>query len=168
MRKTLKFLMLALIAILSLVSCKNGWPYDHKDNYDTSDSAMVAEYVNSVTNPSIMDAREALSLKSRLIDQQVIDSLFIALPNSTIENVVSVLQKKTSIIHKKDIVEEYLRCKDVYNGLPVKNVPIEPVDKTGTDLGTKDSVFLTKYSFRTDTINGKIVRVKIKTEESYE
>ena len=170
MRKTLKFLMLALIATLSLMSCKNGWPYDHKDNYDTSDSAMVAEYVNSVVNPSIMDVKEALSLKSHMIDQQVIDSLFIALPNATIENVVCVLQKKTSIIHKKDIVEEYLRAKDVYTNLPIKNVPIEPVDKTGTDLGQRQDtgIISTSYNFRTDTINGKPVKIRITTTESYE
>ena len=43
----------------------------------------------------------------------------------------------------------------------------KPVDKTATDLGTRQPI-KTEISFRTDTVNGKVKKVMVKTEEYYE
>ena len=65
----------------------------------------------------------------------------------------------------------------MYDKLPVPNASNEktddssainkPVDKTATDLGTRQPV-KTEISFRTDTVNGKPKKVMVKTEEYYE
>ena len=179
MRKLLS-LMLLFATIAILVSCKQLGINSPGDNYDTSDSAQVAEYVNHAVNPSIMDIAEALSLKQQMLEKQSIDSVFVSLSDATIRNVASVLLKKNSFIHKKDIVEAYRANSNIYDNLPT-DAKANAVDKTATDLGTRQSggndsanptgssnVISNNFSFRTDTIAGKPVRVKIQTIESYE
>ena len=179
MRKLLS-LMLLFATIAILVSCKQLGINSPGDNYDTSDSAQVAEYVNHAVNPSIMDIAEALSLKQQMLEKQSIDSVFVSLSDATIRNVASVLLKKNSFIHKKDIVEAYRANSNIYDNLPT-DAKANAVDKTATDLGTRQSggndsanptgssnVISNNFSFRTDTVAGKPVRVKIQTIESYE
>ena len=151
------------------------------DNYDTSDSAQVAEFVNSITNPQLMSVEEVLSLKNNMLEKQSVDSAFLALDNGIINNVTTVLLKKNKTITKKDILDEYRRCSDVYNNLP-KSTASNSVDKTGTDLGTRqdsnisttnsnsspNNIISTSYSYRTDTINGKPIKIRIQKIESYE
>lgn len=180
MRKLLSLMLVAAMGIILLGSCERLGIKSPGDNYDTSDSVQVAEYVNHAVNPSIMDIAEALSLKQQMLEKQSIDSAFVSLSDATIRNVVSVLLKKNSFIHKKDIIDEYRRCQNVYDNLPT-DTKANAVDKTATDLGTRQSggndsanplgssnVISNNFSFRTDTIAGKPVRVKIQTIESYE
>lgn len=177
-----KFLIVAILGALTLlVSCDKFGVKSPGDNYDTSDSAQVAEFINSVVNPQLMSVEEALSLKSNMLEKQSIDSAFLALDNNLISTVTTVLLKKKQTVTKKDILEEYRRCSDVYNNLPKPNTE-NTVDKTATDLGTRrdsgiassnnnsstNNVISTSYSFRTDTVNGKPVRIRIQKIESYE
>lgn len=177
-----KFLIVAILgAIALLVSCDKFGVKSPGDNYDTSDSAQVAEFINSVTNPQLMSVEEALSLKSNMLEKQSIDSAFLALDNDLISTVTTVLLKKKTSVTKKDIVEEYRRCMDVYDNLP-KTMVQSKVDLTSTDLGArKDSathvstgdgsannIISTSYSFRTDTVNGKPVKIRTQKIESYE
>lgn len=179
MRKLLSLMLLFATTVI-LISCKQLGINSPGDNYDTSDSVQIAEYVNRAVNPSIMDVTEALSLKQQMLKKKSIDSAFVSLSDATIRNVVSVLLKKNSFIHKVDIIEEYLRCQNVYDNLPT-DPKASIVDKTATDLGTRQNnesdltnpsgasnVISNSYSFRTDTVAGKPTRVKIQTIESYE
>lgn len=181
MRKLLSLMLVTAMGIILLGSCERLGIKSPGDNYDTSDSAQVAEYVNRAVNPSIMDITEALSLKQQMLEKQSIDSAFVSLSDATIRNVASVLLKKNSFIHKVDIVEEYLRCQNVYDNLP-SDTKVSDVDKTATDLGTRQDtgstsannggntnrVLSNSYSYRTDTVNGKPVRVRIQKIETYE
>lgn len=177
-----KFLIVAILgAIALLVSCDKFGACSPGDNYDTSDSAQVAEFINSVTNPQLMSVEEALSLKSNMLEKQSIDSAFLALDNDLISTVTTVLLKKKTSVTKKDILQEYRRCSDVYNNLPKQNAQ-KGVDKTGTDLGTRQDtgstsvdnggntnrVLSNSYSYRTDTVNGQPIRVRIQKIETYE
>ena len=59
----------------------------------------------------------------------------------------------------------------VYNNLPKSTTaPVNTVDKSATDLGSRhdSNVISTSYNYRTDTINGKPVKIRITTTESYE
>ena len=181
MRKLLSLMLVAVMGIILLGSCERLGIKSPGDNYDTSDSAMVAEYVTSVVNPTMLDVTEALSLKNRMLEQQAIDSAFLSLPDNTIRNVVTVLLKKNTVIHKKDIVEAYRANKSIYDNLP-SDTKVSDVDRTATDLGTRQDtgstsvnnggntnrVLSNSYSYRTDTINGKPVRVRIQKIETYE
>ena len=181
MRKLLSLMLLvAAIGTMFLMSCNKLGVSSPGDNYDTSDSAMVAEYVSSVVNPTMLDVTEALSLKKSMLEEQSIDSAFLSLPDNTIRNVVTVLLKKNTAIHKKDIVEAYRANKSIYDNLPT-DPKVTTVDKIATDLGSRQqsktdsttpggtgNIISNSYSFRTDTVAGKPVRIKIQTIESYE
>ena len=177
-----KFLIVAILGAMTLlVSCDKFGVKSPGDNYDTSDSAQVAEFVNSIVNPQLMSVEEVLSLKNNMLEKQSIDSAFLALDNDLISTVTAVLLKKKQTVTKKDILEEYRRCSDVYNNLPKAN-STKDVDKSATDLGQRqdsgnatanntsspDRIISTSYSFRTDTIAGKPVKIRIQTIESYE
>lgn len=179
MRKLLSLMLLvATIGIMFLASCDK-FVKSPGDNYDTADSVQIAEYVTSVVNPTMLDVTEALSLKNHMLEEQAIDSAFLSLSDNTIRNVVTVLLKKNTAIHKKDIVEAYRANSNIYDNLPT-DPKAANVDKTATDLGTRQSgndlttptksggVISNSYNFRTDTIDGKPIRVKIQTIESYE
>ena len=180
MRRLLSLMLFTVMGIILLGSCERLGIKSPGDNYDTSDSVNWAEYVNSVVNPTMLDVTEALSLKNRMLEQQAIDSAFLSLPDNTIRNVVTVLLKKNTVIRKKDIVEAYRANKSIYDNLPL-DTKASDVDKTATDLGVRQNnkndssnpggtsnVISNSYSFRTDTVAGKPVRVKIQTIESYE
>ena len=181
MRKLLSLMLVTVMGIILLGSCERLGIKSPGDNYDTSDSVNWAEYVNSVVNPTMLDVTEALSLKNRMLEQQAIDSAFLSLPDNTIRNVVTVLLKKNTVIRKKDIVEAYRANKSIYDNLP-SDTKVSDIDKTATDLGVRQNnkndssnsgsgpgnVISNSYSFRTDTVAGKPVRVKIQTIESYE
>ena len=174
MRKFLMFLTL-LLSIVLCSSC-NKLGIGNSDNYDTSDSAMVAEYVGELTNPHLMDVAEVLTLKQSMLEKQSVDSQFVSIPDNVLRNIVSVLSKDPKFkdgFTKHNIIDEYGRCRRIYDNLP-KDAPTvqdtaKSVDKTGTDLGSRPTgVISNSYSFRTDTIQGKPVRIKIQTIESYE
>lgn len=165
-----KFLIAAILGTLTLfVSCDKFGANSPGDNYDTSDSAQVAEFVNSIVNPQLMSVEEVLSLKNNMLEKQSIDSAFLALDNDLISTVTAVLLKKKQAVTKKDILEEYRRCSDVYNNLPKPNTP-KAVDTSATDLGSRHDtgIISTSYNYRTDTINGKPVKIRITTTEAYE
>lgn len=165
-----KFLIVAILGALTLlVSCDKFGVKSPGDNYDTSDSAQVAEFINSVVNPQLMSVEEALSLKENMLEKQSIDSAFLALDNDLISTVTTVLLKKKHTVTKKDILEEYRRCSDVYNNLPKPN-STKTVDTSSTDLGSRHDtgIISTSYNYRTDTINGKPVKIRITTTEAYE
>ena len=148
------------------------------DNYDVAnDSIRIAQLFENLSTPQFSTVNEVIEYRNNVMLQDSIDAMFMSLPEEKLVNVVSVLIKKNfATITKKDILDEYVRCRNVYDNLPSTSDKItsasesKDVNLGSTDLGNRrsDSVVSTSYSFRTDTINGKPVRVKIKTEESYE
>jgi hypothetical protein len=136
------------------------------------DSAQVAQFIEGCQNPDLMSVPEVIELQNQMLEITKVDSAFKALSKKELTDVSSVLLKKRTYVRKKDIVEEFRLHKDIYENLPTTESTAQN-DKEqilqASDLGNRrDSVFSTSYKFRTDTINGKPVRIKIKTEESYE
>lgn len=165
------YLLTAIGALALLTSCDR---LQHRpDNYDVAnDSIKIAEAVDAVTNPQFISVMDIVEYRENHNTQLEIDSVFFSLPASTIQNVASVLFKKNKTsITKKDIVEEFKRCRSVYENLPSES-KITPkdssaVDKTATDLGTRQN----KRTIRTtkDTIvDGKPVTLVIETTETTE
>lgn len=148
------------------------------DNYDVAnDSVRIAQLFENLSTPQFSTVNEVIEYRNNVMLQDSIDAMFMSLPEEKLVNVVSVLIKKNfATITKKDILDEYVRCKNVYDNLPSTSDKVTSANESkdvnlgSTDLGNRrsDSVVSTSYSFRTDTINGKPVRIKIKTEESYE
>lgn len=160
------------VVLLSMASCKK-WPTTGPKDYSV-DSIFVAEQVEEIVNPTFLTVQEVIQYRIDMNEGLSIDSTFLAMPESVLANVAGVLLNKSVMVNKRSIVEEYRANKGVYNNLPVEtsslpdNAPLQKVDQQSTDLGTRPSgVISTSYNYRTDTVNGKPIKIQIKTEESY-
>jgi len=178
--KKLKFLFITLLGILAMtLSSCNYLKQRGPDNYDVgSDSTFLAQF-ESVQNPQFESIEDIVAFRENYSSNMEIDSVFFSLSSATVQNVASVLLKKKPLgITKRDIVEEYRANKGVYDNLPTElsaNQNAAPtqdsVDLSSTDLGSRrddSKVISTRFSKRTDTIDGKPVKIIVKTEESYE
>lgn len=175
--KKMKFLILVLMAFLLPSSC-DLVEHHSSDDYDAKTDSIFQAQLENIQNPQFMTISEIVDYRENHFSNLEIDSVFFSLSPATIQNVASVLLKKKPLgITKRDIVEEFRRCSDIYSNLPTSpksttsNGDSLPVDKTGTDLGTRPDgkrIAKTSYQTRTDTINGEPVKVTIKTEEYYE
>ena len=173
------FLQLFAAALLGAVVSVVGLQiYDHvsKQSVDGSGiemlmdsiaSAKIADYANPVFNST----DELLSFRDFYVDDKQLDDVFVQLPEQIIQNVAGVCISKNGSVSKRELVLEYLDNQDVYNNLPnVKaDNPAQPVDTTATDLGDKrNNIISTSYRYRTDTVNGKPVKIRVTTEEKIE
>jgi len=168
------YLLTAIGALMLLVSCDR---LQHRpDNYDVAnDSIKIAKAVQNAVDPHFISVADIVGYRENHQFQLEIDSVFFSLPSSTVQNVASVLFKSNKdAITKKDIVEEFKRCRSVYEKLPTTPdiskpdsfAKMQSVDRTGTDLGSRASKVTRKTQ---DTIiNGKPMKVIIETTETYE
>lgn len=93
--------------------------------YDSSVSTAQVED-NSFELNSLVDV---FSLRQEMIDENRIDSTFLAMDDGPLSNVVAVLLKRGGPITKDDIVNEYLAGRSVYDNLP-------PAPKVESDPAT--------------------------------
>lgn len=167
------YLLTAIGALALLTSCDR---LQHRpDNYDVAnDSIKIAKAVQNAVDPQFISVADIVGYRENHQFQLEIDSVFFSLPSSTVQNVASVLFKSNrDAITKKDIVEEFKRCRNVYEKLPANDISksdsfakMQSVDRTGTDLGSRPSKVTRKTQ---DTIiNGKPMKVIIETTETYE
>lgn len=174
------FLQLFAAALLGAVVSVVGLQiYDHvnKQSVDGSGIEMLVDSIASAkiadyTNPVFNSADELLSFRDFYIDDKQLDDIFVQLPEQTIQSVAGVCISKNGRVSKRELVLEYLDNQDVYNNLPnvkASDNPAQPVDTAATDLGNKrDNIISTSYRYRTDTVNGKPVKIRITTEEKIE
>lgn len=177
----LKFIFAAIIAAMSLMvgaaitsSCdKAPW---QKSNYDRAeDSIFVATLVDEIVNPQFYEVSDIVSFQVQSVEGFSIDSIFQTMPEQVLRNVACVVLGNKGFVDKREVVKEYQAHPDIYNNLPnsssgkiITSAEVNEVDKTGTDLGDKPSgVISTSYSYSTDTVDGKPVKIQIKTEKSY-
>lgn len=166
--KRLKFLLGLLLGAVMLLttSCHGRQPWSGR-HYDSSDSTQIASIVKDAINPGFVDTKSMLEARANELEEKSIDSVWLYLSDQVLINVFSTL-KGNEPVTKKDIVEHYRNHRDIFDKLP-ESAP-KPVDTAATDIGSrqnKDSVFETTYAYRTDTVNGKPIKVQIKTEYSY-
>lgn len=77
---------------------------------------------------------DVFSLRQEMIDENRIDSTFLAMDDGPLSNVVAVLLKRGGPITKDDIVNEYLAGRAVYDNLPpnTNQAPMVQSDATTT------------------------------------
>lgn len=167
--KRLKFLLGLLLGAVMLLttSCHGRRPWFGERHYDSSDSTQIASIVKDAINPGFVDTKSMLEVRANDVAEKSIDSVWLGLPDQVLINVFSTL-KGSGPVTKKDIVEHYRNHRDIFDKLPES--ASKTIDTAATDIGSrqdKDSVFETTYAYRTDTVNGKAVRIQIKTQYSY-
>lgn len=165
-------LTLAVVGACTLTSCDRLVSYP--DNYDkASDSVLVAQQVEAIANPVFETVKEVILYRYQADQGAKIDSIFSALTDEQVKNVSTVVINRDGCATKKAIVEEYRANNTVYDNLPTASQSADvsqKVDLSSTDLGNRrdeSDVISTSYQYRTDTINGKPVKIQTKKEESY-
>ena len=152
--------------MLLTTSCHGRRPWSER-HYDSSDSTKIASIVKDAINPGFVDVKSMLETRANELEEKAIDSVWLYLSDQVLINVFSTL-KGNEPVTKKDIIEHYKAHRDIFDKLPES--ASKPVDTAATDIGSrqdKDSVFETTYAYRTDTVNGKPVKIQIKTQYSY-
>lgn len=169
---TIVCVIVAGLVMCGMTSCKNTTlPWGEKtpaieETIDSLSQVIVAEALN----PTFESADQVVVYRDLLLDDKSIDSTFEAMPEQILLNVSTVVLKRLEYAKKKDIVEEYVNHRSIYDNLPqpqseqtAQNTP-PSVEDSGTK---KDDVISTSYRFHTDTVNGQPVKVQIKEEKSY-
>lgn len=179
MKKFILFTCAAFVMALGFSACTDSTPKPwSKEAIEeiAKESARTVYY--ELTNPTFNTVDEAVIAQDTYIDGRSIDSTFYSLKPSTLKRVADVCINKNGFADKKAIVGEYLKNISVYSNMSDSVAPPTTKDdkSTATDSGgsdvTKDSgsdgkVFSTEYSYHTDTVDGKPVRVQTKVEKSY-
>lgn len=179
MKKFLLLFCATLMLALGFSSCTENVPKPWtKEAIEeiAKESAQAVFY--DMANPTFNTVDEAVIAQDTYIDGMSVDSVFYSLKPSTLKRVADVAINKNGFTDKKGIVGEYLKNKDVYLNMSETIAPAASTkdDKSATEGGglgvTKDSgpgdkVFSTEYSYHTDTVDGKPVKVQTKVEKSY-
>lgn len=113
-----KFLfLLATIMTFCLMGCNLPWEEQPAQEDVVQPQEQVTDnwdFANPVfTNPTaVMQYQQELSMRKN------IDSIFLTIPQTTINNVVSVLLSKQNPVDLAGIVYEYSNNAEIYNALP--------------------------------------------------
>lgn len=179
MKKKLIFFFCAMLMLaLGFSSCGDDTvkPWSKAEIEEIASSNATSVYFD-LTNPTFNSVADATDCQETIIDGYSIDSIFRTMPPGIMRKVADVCINKSGQTDKKQIVREFKKNKDVYLNMS-ENLPPAPSkdDKSATDSGgldvTKDSgsdgkIFSTEYSYHTDTVDGKPIRVQTKVEKSY-
>lgn len=171
--KRLKFVLMALMACVMtavLDSCDRfGW---NNPPCNAVDSVYVAEYVDSAMDPLFASPEEIMQYQAASIDEASVDETFRQMPVDVLLNVSTVCLKKDAVTSKKDIVEEYLANRAIYDNLPPdsNSSTTSQSDQHGStnDVSAKEehSRPAEKYTlYKVDTVNGSKVELYIKQKD---
>ena len=112
-------IVLLSVALITFTSCRDtvkSWL--NIDSTTVVDSAGVAQQIDAALNPSFASVEDVLAFRDSAIQDAAIDSVFMSLPETTLKNVASVVQRQHGTITKELIVKEYKNNYKVYNSLP--------------------------------------------------
>lgn len=169
-------LLFAIIAAVSMSSCKQSGLLHHGDNYDVADSAMTVKLIKATVDPSFTSVEDVIVFQQNACEMESINREFNALPQNVLKNVAKVVISKEGCATKKSIIEEYRGSKQTYDILSEDSTNTEnlntassDVDLQATDLGNRRNreTISTSYSYYNDTVNGKVRKIQVKTEKSY-
>lgn len=179
MKKFILFACATLILALGFSACTDSTPKPwSKDAIEEIAKDAAQSIYCDMVNPTFNSVDEVIIAQDAYIDSKSIDSTFYSLKPSTLKRVADVVINKSGFADKNGIVKEYLKNISVYSNMSddIESTATKD-DKSATGDGgsgvTKEGdgpdgkVFSTEYSYHTDTVDGKPVRVQTKVEKSY-
>lgn len=120
MKKTLKtfvaILAIAMLNIIGLTSCDR--LLDRHGNFSYADSLKIAQIAQQTANPTFDTPVLAQSYQMELCDNFKIDSVYRNMTTKQIFDVSTVLIQRNTKPTVKDIVDEFLKNKEIYMNLP--------------------------------------------------
>lgn len=181
MKKKLILFLCAVFALaLGFSSCGNSTPMPwSKEAIEEISTESASATFNTMANPEFTTVTDVVEYRDNLFEGKSVDSIFESMPEIVLKRVADVCINKSGATDKKQIVKEYQKNRAVYGNMS-EQIPTASTtastkdDKTATDSGGSDvtkedsKVFETSYNYYTDTIGGKPVKVRVKTEKLYE
>lgn len=134
---------LATLAVIKVVG--------HKILPQTFDSSVVTAQVSDNSVKTLTSLTDVFQLRQTMIDENRIDSTFLALPDGVLSNVVSVLLQRGGPVTKDEIINEYIAGRSVYDNLPPNNTQAPTVQSDATTTDPIASVSLEKVGTTTVT-----------------
>lgn len=133
---------LLLTVTLFAASCDK-LKFSGEEEIDPLDTAAMATCVDAVVNPTFASTAEVIDYQTEFVRQYQVDEIFRSLPQQKLLQVATVVINQQFCCTKKDIVEEYIRNRAVYDNLPESTTPTQlqalpPSSSTDTDTGDKD------------------------------
>ena len=143
----------------------NGPGADYQEEmYEYVDSLVQATNLD-YANPVMKTADEVVIMRDLYAGKKADDEVFLSMPEDVLRNVAGTLIKRQGSVSKSELVLEYTGNKQVYDYLPTNTSSPDSIDTGHKDVS---KVLSTSYHRRTDTIDGKPVKIMVKTEESVE
>lgn len=114
---------LLIVAFLgySLTSCKDIG--DNRTARCKADSSIVAKAIEDYNHPQLKNADDAIILQNQMLMDHDYEQVFMSMPQSTLKAVIHVItsQGHPQTFTVKDIAQEYLSNRRIYDNLPKDN-----------------------------------------------
>ena len=127
--------LIMLIAVITVSSCD--YVKQTKSEIRHDDSLMVFKMMQEIDNPTFTDYSDAIEFQRSEGQWRHQDSVFFAIPEKVMRDVVSVLEKSGKSVTKMSISNEFEMNKRVYLNLPDKPdvyKAITPPDVPNTEV----------------------------------
>ena len=131
----LSMCLIMLIAVITVSSCD--YVKQTKSEIRHDDSLMVFKMMQEIDNPTFTDYSDAIEFQRSEGQWRHQDSVFFAIPEKVMRDVVSVLEKSGKSVTKMSISNEFEMNKRVYLNLPDKPdvyKAITPPDVPNTEV----------------------------------
>ena len=164
----MKKFVIVLAAILTVIACVTSCD-KAKELVNTEEKTV--ETIEEYLNPTFDDVNVLLTYRDVLSKEHQMDSVFLTLPEPVLKNVVTVLLNKYGETTREDVVNEYVKNKEIYDNLRTPPLPStteanDSADKiiNGLVQESHQKTRAVMYEFKDSIINGKKVRIKITHE----
>lgn len=135
----------ALLLTVTLFASCDKLKFSGEEEIDPLDTAAMATCVDAVVNPTFASTAEVIDYQTEFIHQYQVDEIFRSLPQQKLLQVATVVINQQFCCSKRDIVEEYIRNRAVYDNLPEVESTVSTQlqalpssSSTDTDTGDKD------------------------------
>lgn len=146
-------LALLLCIMAMIASCT------HRPNRNLAidrDSAVVACYIQKTVNPDFSSVEEVKAFHSKLINEFAADETFRSMSPEIISKVMEVCLKRSPIVSKMDIVQEYREHGQIYDTITSSTTQLPTTsDDTCTTAVEGQRVTEVSYTPTGDSVNGQ-------------
>lgn len=123
MKKSIFALIFALIALIASGITLGVTITSSNDEQPVSDSIPAIETPNIMAEPVFITKGDILGYYELEWNKRIVDSVFMSIPYTALENVAAVVTGQLPECTKKDVVLEYLKNSNVYKFLEPTETP---------------------------------------------
>lgn len=126
MKKGIIMLLLVGAALLCH-SCDAAKEWFNPPKVETTQiEEIVASEIEAAVNPVMCTLPEVLVYQTNMTKEYSDNEVFCKMPQDVLVNVATVCLKAGATVTKKEIVEEYVKNRQIYDNLPTQSTPALP------------------------------------------